>query len=252
MDPQIVERYSDYDGFAWIYNLHWGPTEGGKALPRLRRLFLGDIQPSAQILDLCCGSGHLAQTLIDEGYDVTGIDGSKELLKFAQENAPKANFILSDARLFDLAPEYDAVVSISDSLNHVMNLSELQSVFKRVYSALQPGGIFHFDLNMKHKFTSSWKGSFAIVEDDHVCAVISDYKPQKEIADFRATIFEKTDRGWERSDVTLYQRWYSISDITDSLIKVGFSDIEIRNPKLEVYRDDNVDKAFFVCKKREQ
>ena len=51
-------RYRDYDGFAKVYNAHWGPDYGARALYRLNNLVLKNLSKPARILDLCCGSGH--------------------------------------------------------------------------------------------------------------------------------------------------------------------------------------------------
>lgn len=241
-----MKIYSDYDGFARIYDEHWGRHEGGKAVPRLKELFLDKLPPGARILDLCCGSGQLMQGLIEEGYEVTGIDGSAELLKIARVNAPQAESVLADARDFRLPATYDAVVSISDSLNHVMTLVELKRVFGNTHVVLKRGGILHFDLNRGCKYTHSWPGSFALVEDDCVCAVRTGVDEERRVADFIATIFERREV-WERRDVTLYQTWYQETDVVAGLEEVGFRDIIVSYSNKE--DPQAADKAYFVCSK---
>jgi 2-polyprenyl-3-methyl-5-hydroxy-6-metoxy-1,4-benzoquinol methylase len=100
----MSSRLSDYDAFARAYNRHWGPRAGDTQLPILRDLLLPRPPAKAAILDLCCGSGHLAHLLTMEGYEVTGLDGSQELLNLARRNAPQAAFVLADARSFTLRP----------------------------------------------------------------------------------------------------------------------------------------------------
>ncbi len=93
-------RYSDYDPFAWVYNKHWGDSFTGPSLHAMENLVLAYLPDKARILDLCCGTGQLAQILLAHGYQVTGLDGSDEMLKFARENAPAGEFIMDDARSF--------------------------------------------------------------------------------------------------------------------------------------------------------
>jgi len=144
-----MTAYSDYDRFAWVYNKHWGNSFTELALRVLEKLVFPYLSAKARILDLCCGTGQLAQALIARGYRVTGLDGSSEMLRFARENAPAGEFIVDDARSFKLPDSYHAVVSTFDSLNHIMTLEELTSVFRNVYAALQEGGFSFFDLNME-------------------------------------------------------------------------------------------------------
>jgi trans-aconitate methyltransferase len=63
-------------------------------------LILSELSTDACLLDLCCGAGHLTRALAGRGYRVTGLDGSAEMLRYARENAPSAEFIWTDARTF--------------------------------------------------------------------------------------------------------------------------------------------------------
>jgi SAM-dependent methyltransferase len=141
-----MTRYTDYDAFAWIYNRYWGPYSAQRFLSVLERRLLPLLPPRARILDLCCGTGQLAQALMQRGYLVTGIDSSEEMIRFARMNAPDAEFLVEDARMFRLPAVYHAVISTYDSLNHIMSEAELAQVFRNVWACLQPGGWFLFDL----------------------------------------------------------------------------------------------------------
>ncbi len=98
--------YRDYASLAWFYNRYWGTTYHGLVLPVLDRLVLSRLPKSSLILDVCCGTGHLAKELIHGGFEVTGIDGSKEMLGFARKRTPEATFLTADARSFSLPPSF--------------------------------------------------------------------------------------------------------------------------------------------------
>ena len=243
--------YSDYDDFAWMYNRHWGSRFTPLALAVLGELVLPDISTVDIILDLCCGTGQLARFLSEEGYDVTGIDGSEEMLKYARENAPGVDFICEDARTFNLPPSFGLVTSFFDSLNHVMTREELTSVFRNVYTCLLEEGLFIFDMNLEPGFLTQWQGYFGIVEDDHVCLFPQSYDPEKRVARFDATMFRLTDF-WYRSDVTLLQKCYSVEEITGALSESGFALLDIFDYTLENGRKDltaDSGRAFFLCEK---
>lgn len=93
---------SAYDNFAWIYNRHWGMKFTAGAVAVLEELVFDGIPENAAILDLCCGTGQLANILAERGYEVTGLDGSEEMLVFARKNAPGVEFIHNDASAFSL------------------------------------------------------------------------------------------------------------------------------------------------------
>jgi len=246
-----VTSLSERDAFAWAYNKHWGPY-AEHALGILGRLGLKKLPAGSRILDLCCGTGQLAQMLSERGYRVTGIDVSPEMIRFARENAPGAEFVIDDARRFSFEEGFDAVVSTYDSLNHVMSLEDMDAVFLTVRSALKPGGMFLFDLNTEAGYLYHWEnGSFDVVEDDNVCVVRSSFNPADEIARYDVTIFRLLE-GWQRWDIALFQRHYSEKRIRRALRRAGFAGIRVRG-----YRDDlglanlteESERMFFVCRK---
>lgn len=246
-----MTTYSDYDRFAWVYNKHWGNSFTELALRVLEKLVFPHLPAKARILDLCCGTGQLAQALIARGYQVTGLDRSREMLRFARENAPAGEFIVDDARSFKLSDSHNAVVSTFDSLNHIMTLKELTSVFRNVYAALQEGGFFFFDLNMEEGYKACWDDNYGIVEDDHVYVVRTSYFPEERIAQFDTTIFYLQEE-WQRSDLMLLQKCYSEAEVHSTLEAVGFIDIHAyaydeRLSLEELTRE--AERAFFVCQK---
>lgn len=66
-----LKRYSDYDAFAWFYNRYWGGFSQ-RVLPILDRLLLDRLPAGARLLDLCCGTGQLAQLRYRRGRPRTG------------------------------------------------------------------------------------------------------------------------------------------------------------------------------------
>ncbi|MEM9087116.1 MAG: class I SAM-dependent methyltransferase [Cyanobacteria bacterium P01_F01_bin.53] len=154
----MTSRYSDYNSWAWLYNQTMGPEYSQPQLELLKRVLIPHIPAQGNILDLCCGTGQLIQPLIDLGYQVTGLDGSEDMLSYAQRNAPQATYCLEDARTFDLGNHFDGVFSTSASLNHLMTLEELTQVFQRVHASLRDGGLFVFDLNHPQQLQRWWRG----------------------------------------------------------------------------------------------
>src|SRR5687767_13351070 len=83
-EPMPIQRFTDYDPFAWIYDTHWGGDYHAQAYEVLQRLLLRHLDPGARILDLCCGGGHVTADLVNHGWDVMGLDGSEEMLAHAR------------------------------------------------------------------------------------------------------------------------------------------------------------------------
>jgi len=231
-----MQTFSDYDKFAWIYNKYWGSNIIALIMPIIENLILRNLSEGARILDLCCGTGQLAQVLSAMRYRVTGIDGSADMLTLARQNAPSVDFIQSDARSFKLPHKYQAVISTYDSLNHIMSVEELTEVFTNVHRTLRKGGKFLFDLSMEEGYKAVWNDNFSIVRDNHR---------------YDVTIFHKNDT-WQRADVKLYQKCYSEAEIRTAINEAGFADVELYGYDGQSGVVDLAKKAervFFLCKK---
>ena len=248
-----MKRYTDYDVFAWLYNRELG-WYGNNIFPFLKIIAGDNLPDGAKILDLCCGTGHLAKILCENGYHVTGIDGSARMLQYARKRAPAAKFILSDARTFKLSAEYDAVFSTFDSLNHIMDIAELEQVFDNVYNCLNRGGIFIFDMNMKYHFeTEMMKGLEGKIDTPKYFVVHrTEYDAEKKLGKYKFTIFRPENKLWKRSDMIFYQTWYPLENIVSSLEKTGFASIKTNafTHQRELQEaNENSSRVFFYAQK---
>jgi SAM-dependent methyltransferase len=243
-------RYSAYDSFARIINETWGPEVSESLLPDIEQLLLKHLPQEAQILDICCGAGHLAQKLLQKGYKLTGIDGSEKLIQYARENAPSAKFILDDVRDFKLTSSFHGVISTDCGLNHVINLEELTNVFKNVYTALLPDGLFMFDLSLDRRYQSDWNNSMlGDIKDEYAWALRRSYNSEEKIGTIDITIFELINENWQRHDITWLVKGYFQTQVLSALKSVGFQKLECYNKDNILTGTDDAIVAYFVCTK---
>jgi SAM-dependent methyltransferase len=251
-----TNRYSDYDLFAQIYNRPSKQiTKWEKILPLLEKLLLQYLPEQAHVFDLCCGGGQLAQKLLARGYQVTGLDGSEEMLKYARDNAPQAKFILEDARSFKFPFTFDAVTSTSFALNHMMSIEELEVVFSNVYKVLRNDGRFVFDLRLA-EWVEDWENSAinasiaeGYVKDDNVFCMRDIYNPEDKVGCKYMTTFQLLENQWQRLDFTLLFRIYSLAEIKTALAKAGFVKVEIYDLERDFGVDGRAGHTAFVCRK---
>jgi SAM-dependent methyltransferase len=246
-----TKRYSDYDVFARIYNQEWGQELSELALKPLEKLLLNHLNKGTHIFDIGCGTGQLAQELLNRGYQVTGLDGSEAMLDYAQKNAPSAKFILGDARYFELPSIFDAIVSTSAAFNHILKLDELTGVFQNVHSALLPKGQFVFDMNLDERYQSNaWNGSVqGNVTEEYAWAVKQSYSSEEKIGKIQTTTFQLLEGNWQRSDVVWLVRGYSKTEITSALENVGFTVVNVYDAEQDFAINGKAGNAYFVCHK---
>ena len=110
----------------------------------LDRLIEG-LPRGSRILDLGCGSGQpITQYLDANGFLVTAVDSSREMLRLARTRVPSAQFIRADIEELALERSYDAVVAW-DSLFHIKRERQV-AVFERCYALLRTAGGFLLSL----------------------------------------------------------------------------------------------------------
>jgi SAM-dependent methyltransferase len=244
-----AEPYTTYDQFAWYYSKDWGEDYHKQARVVLEGHVFPRLAAGARVLDLCCGSGDLAVVLLANGFRVTGIDGSGRMLEYARARAPEAEFLLEDARTLRFEARFDAVLSTFDSLNHVLTIEELESVFRNVHAALDGGGLFVFDLNMLESFETLWCGATADVQDDAVVITRASYDPLERTGRADITMF-RFEGAWERSDVAVLEKCYSEDQVRAALDRAGFYELWVRDAcELGMCGDTALGRSFFFAVK---
>jgi len=243
--------YNEYDNYAWFWNKYWGRTSARKVLPVIEKVWQPSTNAPLSLLDVCCGTGQLAQLLSKRGMCSSGIDGSPAMIQFAKKNNPDGQFVVGDIReSFGFDVSFDAACSFFDSLNHITSPEELLQVFQHICNALRPGGKFLFDLNMEEGYLHRWNNqAFQIVQDDHVCVDTMVFDSSSQIGTNQVTLFLKTDI-WERLDVTIIERCYSAEQITFLLSQAGFGSIEMWEASAEFGFKDEYGRYYIHCIKQ--
>lgn len=98
------------------------------------------LKPGDKILDLGCGSGRDSKYFLDKGYDVTSVDGAKELCYLAEKYLGRKILNLGFEEL-EFINEFDAVWACA-SLLHV-DASALVEVLGKIKNALKDEGIIY-------------------------------------------------------------------------------------------------------------
>jgi SAM-dependent methyltransferase len=103
-------------------------------------------QPTQQLLDLACGKGRHSIYLNAKGLDVCGVDLSPSNIATASAHAnARLRFLQKDMRTLDFREEFDVVLNLFTSFGYFDTQEEHLQVFRGVYRALRPGGMFVLD-----------------------------------------------------------------------------------------------------------
>ena len=177
------------------------------------------------VVDLGCGSGILLRELGRAGYATVGIDPSAAMLRLAGAAAPAARLVQAPAERAPLPP-CDAVTAIGEILCYLpasaTTAAGLSRLFRKVASALRPGGVFVFDALVADRGDVMCYRSWRQGED---WAVMSDVDEDltKERLTRKITIFRRVDGGWRRAQETHVLRVFPRAALEAALKDAGFS-----------------------------
>lgn len=186
------------------------------------------------VLDLGCGTGVLTEMLADEGYDMIGVDVSAQMLDEAirkrEESGHDILYLLQDMREFELYGTVQAIVSVCDSMNYILEDEEMVQTFKLVNNYLDPKGIFIFDFNTVYKYAEVI-GDTTIAENRDDCSFIWEnyYDEESHINEYDVTIFKREGELFSRSTETHLQRGYDVEEMTAFIEAAGMKVLEIED-----------------------
>ena len=176
-------------------------------------------------MDLGCGSGLWAEELARARYRVLGIDISEAMIEIARRRVSDAEFRVGS--LFEAEiPPCVAVTSLGKVLNYLFDPNNdgqrLVGLFRRVYSALAPGGVFVFDVAESGQVARGTATRGFSEGEDWVVVLEKEEDAERRMLIRRITSFRRVGEQYRRDDEVHRLRLYESSEIPRELRRVGF------------------------------
>ena len=137
--------------YAALYDMLYGEKDYDGETELLTRVFQRYARQSMKtVLDLGCGTGNHAVRLASRGYEVTGVDSSKEMLAVANRktNAQSSTlrFLHGDIRNLDLRATVDAVLMMFAVLGYQSEDADILGTLRSARRHLRADGLLIFDV----------------------------------------------------------------------------------------------------------
>lgn len=199
------------------------------------------------LLELACGSGDLAIALHTQGYAVTAMDQSEDMLAQAQKKDGQAGILWrqGDMRKLSTYGSYDGILCFCDSINYLLKKEEVQQVFAKVYAHLVPKGVFLFDV---HSWDRLAEFQDEYCESGHIQDVDYQWSIQAE-EDFIYQTFLFYDENKQTHMEQHIQRVFPPKQLLEMLETAGFHTTIFTDFVEEGIQPG--EKYFFVCRKDE-
>ena len=185
---------------------------------------------------------------------VIGADLSEDMLAEAEQKAREMTenrpfYICQPMQRLHLAESVDAVICALDSLNYVTKPADCRRTFRRVFEALNSGGLFVFDINTPAKLRGLDGQVFLDETDDAYCVWRTAYNEKKRLCYYGMDIFRLCGAVWQRSFEEHIEYAYEPVELQQWLEEAGFTHIRqygdrvLRAPKAQEQR------IYFSAKK---
>lgn len=179
-------------------------------------------------LDLACGTGVLCEILHKQGFQVRGMDLSEGMIGIARGRNPEINYEVADMIQYRPEESFDLVTCTGDAMNHIIDLKDVEQIFKNVYACLNAGGYFIFDI-LKGNEESSGE-PFLLDFSDKVKAQFSISQNQKGIINLKTRVYEDGEFQFEEN---ITETVHDPDVICRLLKKSGFREIQCTDHLLE-------------------
>jgi SAM-dependent methyltransferase len=198
------------------------------------------------VLELACGTGAILEQL-SKKYTIHGLDISSGMLSIARKKLPTAKFYRHDMTFFRLNRQFDVIVCVFDSINHLLKFSLWKKVFYQSYKHLNDEGLLIFDMNTAVKFKKVLDLCPVAAKIGSNFLIIKVIPAGKRKALWNIKIFEQKNR----NNYKLYEE--SIKETTFPAAKVKealaqFRRIVVIDPKRK-RPSSKSERLFFICKK---
>lgn len=182
------------------------------------------------VLELGCGTGHVALNFLEKGYRVTAVDPSGNMLALARESAARyvgsgqASFVHSELDRVEVPEGFGLCLAVHDDFNHFGSVEALSACFTLAQRAVAGGGLFLFDLHTRHGLQ---RLNNVIIEDNQqaMAAIRGIYDGERDRLLVKFTGFLRSDDGrYDRFDELLVSHAFELDRVSQALRDSGWGE----------------------------
>ncbi len=195
------------------------------------RILAGEGLRPRTAADLACGTGSVTALLARRGLQVVAVDQSEEMLTLASQKAeglsPRPVFVRQRLEQLRLGRGVDLAVCALDSLDYITDPALCARAISRVYKALNPGGIFIFDVNTPEKLRAMDGQVFLDEDEDVYCVWRGEFDRRSNICSYGMDLFQRRGQLWQRSFEEHREYAYSAQQLRAYMQAAGFRRIAV-------------------------
>lgn len=248
-----MEAYTD---FAYVYDTMMGDIPYDEWAAYMKELLADeDIKPGARVVELGCGTGSFTMEMCKSGFRMTGIDISTDMLSVASSKFEKSEYkdvVFSEQNMtdFELPEKVDALISVCDAVNYLMEEGDLDKLFANTEKYLKSNGVFIVDLKTKHFYENVLAyNTMAANFDD--CSYIWDnyYHEEDRVNEYLLTVFVREGKVYRKFVETHFQKAYEMDEVINAARRNGFTNISVYDAFTKEKPGKRSERLYFVFRR---
>lgn len=245
-----------YERFAYLYDELMQDAPYDEWVRFVKEKLVQHKVNGKSLLDLACGTGELSVRFAKEGFNVTGVDLSSDMLSVAQAKSQEEGLSLSffEQNMTQLEGHgtYDIIGIFCDSLNYLQTEEDVIHTFSNVFQHLQMDGIFIFDVHSIYKISEVFINQTYAMTEEHLSYIWNSFAgdyPNSVEHELSFFVLDEMTGKYDRFDELHCQRTYSAQQYTNWLKAAGFELLEISADFEDAPPQPNSERIFFIAKK---
>jgi SAM-dependent methyltransferase len=183
-----------------------------------------ELEPGAQVLDLACGHGRIANRLAEKGATVTGLDATHRFLDLAREDARvrdvEVDYVEGDMRELPWEGRFDAVTCVFTSFGYFDD-EDNRRVLQGARRALRPGGRLWVDVNHLPWLLANFRAEVVVERDGQWMIDRNHY----DVLTGRSINDRTILRDGRQRSMQFSVRMFTFPELRDWLLEAGFGEV---------------------------
>lgn len=213
--------------------------------------YLSYAEKGKKILEPLCGSGRFLVPFLERGFDISGIDLSKEMLEKLKQKAPNAQVTQGDIEGYCSEEKFDYIFISSGSVSLFTDKSVCKNILYKMKELLKQGGKFVFAVDTvaaRYSDDTEYKVSISVKTKEGFDLILKakNYYDEKSHIQFSPSIYELYNGAklLHSEPMDFQTHLYEFGEMEQCLREIGFIQIAVYSSYEKIVADNNQSEMF--------
>ena len=196
--------------------------------------YLSYAEKGMRILEPLCGSGRFFIPFLERGFQISGIDLSKEMLEKLKQKAPNAKVTQTDIEEYDSEERFDYIFISSGSVSLFTDIALWRKILCKMKNLLNKNGKFVFAVDTvsdRYPDDAEYQTITSVKTKEGFDLVLKgkNYYDEKSHTQFSPSIYELYNHTelLQREEMDFQTHLYELGELEPYLLDIGFTGVSV-------------------------